>query len=281
MKYVLLSSLMLCATADAETYKSIANEIIIDDQNKISISMLKMDSKDEIDCLEDGVTFDLQEPFSEVWLDSMFLSRQSQQLLEFNYDSSDCQLTSIKMLPIFTSGDGGIVGAGPLEETGLNGNVALIGTNGITSDSISSGEYYNRDEPAAAFDGYVYSQQVNEDSEGKIARGIWLTKQWDDADQRVAPWIQMDFGTVVKLSGVGVFLNAQSLGLGRLPRYLSLYTSDNGQEFEKVYETTLQNQEGNSIQFPSSIEGRFFKLEFNYNFGDGNYIEVDEIEFYQ
>ncbi len=280
MKYALLSSLLLSTTVGAETYKSIANEIVIDDQNKISISMLKMDSEDEIDCLEEGLTFDLQEPFSEVWLDSIFLSRQSQQLLEFTYSSSDCELTSVKMLPIFTSG-GGVVGAGPLEESGLNGNVALIGTNGITSESISSGEYYNRDEPAAAFDGYIYSQQANEDSEGKIARGIWLTKQWDSANQRVKPWVQMDFGTVVELSGIGVFINAQSQGLGRLPRYLSLYMSENGQDFELVYEATLQNQESNSLQFPSKIEGRLFKLEFNYNFGDGNYIEVDEIEFYQ
>lgn len=281
MKYRILSSILFCATTSAETYKSIANEVVIDDQSQVAVSLLKIDNDDELNCTDSGILFNLEQQYSKVWLDSIVLSRQSQQLLEFTYEESSCQLTSLKLLPIFVNGDGSSIGSGPLKETGLNGNVALIGSNGITNESITGGDYYNTDEPAAAFDGYIYTQQVNDESEAKIERGIWLVRDWNDPDQPSKPWVQVDFGIVAELSGVGLFLNPQSLGLGRLPRYMSVYTSENGEDFELAYETTLSNQEANTLQFPSSIQGRFFKLEFNYNFGDNNYIEVDEIEFYQ
>ncbi|WP_100640665.1 discoidin domain-containing protein [Alteromonas facilis] len=271
---------MLAASANAEEYQSIANEVEIGSDNYVNVKFITINEDDEPSCLEDGIYFPLNEPYASAWLDTMILARQSQQLVKFSYSAQDCSMSALTLLPLY-SDNGGSYNNGPLEETGLNGNVALIGSNGLEESSISSSEYYNNDSAAAAFDGYVYSQQVNEESQGKIGRGIWLTKQWDSDNVRVNPWVEVDFGTVVTLSGLGIFINEQSLGLGRLPRTVSISSSNDGQTFTDTMEISLQNNASNTLALPEKLQGRFIKLQFVRNFGDPNYIEVDEIELYQ
>lgn len=279
MKLTAIIPLMLSVGANASTnYKSFANEVKIT-KEMVSIDILELNGETP-ECYEEGLSFPLDEVFSTTWLETVVLSRQQQQLLDFGFDANTCELHSIAMPALYGNGAGDTA-SGPLDETGLNRNVALIGTNGISEASITSSSTYSSDSPAAAFDGYIYNEQYNEDSNGKIKRGIWLTKYRDDSDEPVKPWIQIDFNQSVELTAVGFHLNAKSLSLGRLPRVVTVLTSMDGNSFDTSFVFSLVNAESNFFSFPTKTNARFYRLEFQYNFGDKTFFELDEIEFNQ
>lgn len=278
MKKIALIPILAVFSSGAVDYKTFSNAVRIT-PTEVNITILQID-EEEPACLEEGISFPLGEQFSSAWLDTVVLSRQQQQLLNFSFDENTCLVNAITMPILYDEGSGNAV-SGDLDETGINGNVALIGTNGLESDSFNASLHYNSDQALAAFDGYIYTQHFNEDSEEKIARGIWLTEMWDHDGERVSPWVEIDYGFSVSLSGLGIFINPQSLRLGRLPRFVTVLSSDDGVEYDEVVSYTLSNQEGNRFNFTSELSTQYIKLRFENNFGDGKFIEIDEIELYQ
>jgi len=263
---------------NAVEYSSLPNEVLIDETN-VTIKMLQIDEESP-SCLESGVVFPVDSISADTWINALMVARQQQQFLDFSYDDSNCALSSIN-LPALYNNQSGVTGSGPLDETGLNGNVALIGSNNIEAASITSSGYYGKDEPAAAFDGHTYTAQLNDDSLGKIARGIWLENHKTGYTSNDKPWIEVDFGEPVIISSLGIFINAQSLGLGRLPRTISVHYSIDGNEYNKITEYTLAKSEVNTLQLTTSTKGRMFRIYVENNFGDAKFIEIDELEFYQ
>ncbi|MFC3122088.1 discoidin domain-containing protein [Agaribacter flavus] len=279
-KLAVLFALSACFCVNANPYESIANAINIDSDGLVQIELLALDD-DSAECIDTGLYFNLNSAASEVWLDTIILSRQSNQLLNFTFEESSCELTQLGLPQIYTDSEN-TPSLGPLTETGLYGNVALIGTNGIDETSITSNSHYKRDVAAAAFDGYLYTQKTNDDAGDRVARGIWLAPlEEDEADLDLSPTITVDFQLAVELKGIGIFINQQSLSLGRLPRQMAISVSQDGQNFEPLVVHNLQNKEDNMFELPQNTKFRYFKMQFIQNFGDAKFVEVDEIEFYQ
>ncbi len=278
MKRFSFIAFMVVFNSNAEEYTSFANGILLTPTD-VNITIIQI-GDEAPDCLDEGLSFPLDQQYSSAWLDTVVLSRQQQQLIDFNFDADTCLINSIAMPMLYEDNEGDVV-AGDLQESGLNGNVALIGTNGLDQDSFRSSQHYKVDEVAAAFDGYLYTQQFNEESSDKIARGIWLSEIKNTSEQDLSPWVEIDYGYRVTLRGLGVFINKQSLELGRLPRYVTLLTSEDGVDFDEESKFTLSLKESNTFTFSSELNARFFKLRFESNFGDSKFIEIDEIELYQ
>lgn len=282
----LLLSLLSCTTfADQTTYQSIVNQLVVNADGKVDITVLLLKEEDEISCSSANYDFrfDIEPIVGQRWYDTLILSRNTNSLVNFHYDEDSCILSAISLPKLYENGSsvGGETPEGQLKETGANGNVALIGTNGLSAESYSASDFYGQDAPAAAFDGYVYSNKANNDADEKISRGIWMAKNIDSDGEPIKPWIQVDFGKEVILSSIQIVLNKQSVELGRSPRNMALHTSIDGETFEEEAEFFLALGEKSGGDFATPIKSRFFRFEVLNNYGDKKFIEIDELELFQ
>ena len=278
MKMRLLPITLLCSSVCAQSYDTLTNYYEVDSQNNAVLHLTKMNGEEPI-CM--AVNFDITASYAQVWLDMIKTSTVTHRHLSFTFDDETCQLTQLALTPIFDDAGNGGLPSGPLQETGLYGNVALIGTNNITEANITSSDHYRNDTPQGAFDGYVFTEQFNEDSQGQINRGMWLTPSKDENGKKQYPWVEVDFGMAVEIAGAGFFINPRSLELGRLPRNVTLMISQDGVDYEEAFTGTLAKAENNVMSFPSKVTAQYFRLSFNGNFGDKTFLELDEIELYQ
>lgn len=281
-----LLSLLSCGTfAEQATYQSIANELTVNANGNVNVTVLLMDEDDEITCKKDQYDFRFSvEPIvGQRWYDTLLLSRNTNSLVDFVYDSDDCELVAISLPKLYENGSsvGGETPEGQLKETGENNNVALIGSNGLSSESYTASSFYGQDAPAAAFDGFVYNKKDNQDAGEKISRGIWIAENTDADGKAITPWLQVDFGKNVTLTGLRIKLNKQSLELGRSPRNMVLHTSIDGEEFEEESEFLLSLEESTGGDFAGPVTARFFRFEVLNNYGDKKFIEIDELELFQ
>ena len=159
--------------------------------------------------------------------------------------------------------------------------MALIGTNGLTAASYSSSAFYTQDTHVAAFDGYVYADKVNAETGDKISRGIWMAKMRESDGSLAEPWIQVDFGKKVSIAGIRLHINTKSLALGRSAKSIILMTSDDGNEFVQYDTYTLPYQALVDGKFTTTLKTRFLRLKVMSNYGDANFVEIDEWEIYQ
>lgn len=281
----LLAFLPLLAIAEQNSYVSFANKITLQQDSTVAISILPNEEDSEIACGSEDYDFSfaMDSIIKEKWYDTLVLSRNSNQLIEFHYDQQSCLLSGLTLPEIYDadSNVGNETGVDTLEETGTYDNVALINTNGLQKENYTASSYYSRDEPAAAFDGYVYDQKDNPDSEFRLARGIWLAKRTNSSGTPIEPWIQVNFNKTVKLSGMRLAINEKSLQLGRSPRNIKIQYSDDGEEFIDHSSHRLALQESYEIQFSNLIEAQYVRLVVESNFGDKLYVEIDEWELFQ
>ena len=278
----------LQVSAEPIDYESIVNTMRINAQGKVQFSVLLREEDDEILCDDEGYHFNflLDNNVMDKWYDTLVLARSANSLLNFQYDhlgGSDCELQAITMPLLYQRGEtpGEEPGGEKLRTTGNYGNVALVGTNGLSADSYSSNTFYGQDAPEAAFDGYVYTEKTNQDAADKVGRGIWLVKKEYQDGRLVSPWLQIDFGKEVSLIGTRIFVNKKSLELGRSPRNVTILTSTDGQEFTKYESFVLSLKEVSSTPFSAPLKSRYFRLFIESNYGDDTFIEVDEWELYQ
>lgn len=290
MRYLKSSVSLLCilswsTLAEQASYQSIANELTINANGNVDVKVLIVDEEDEIFCNADqyDFRFSLDTVVGQRWYDTLLLSRNSGSLVDFVYDPDNCELTAIALPKLYENGSAVDNGTpdGQLKETGENNNVALIGTNGLSADSYSASSFYGQDAPEAAFDGFVYNQKDNQDASDKISRGIWMAKNVDEDGEPITPWLQVDFGKQVTLTGILIKINKQSLELGRSPKNIALYTSTDGEEFTAETEFFLSLGESTGGDFEEVVTSRFFRFEVLNNYGDKMFVEIDELELFQ
>lgn len=199
--------------------------------------------------------------------------------LTIDYNESDCQVLAVS-LPVLYE-DGGTTNTGPLQETGILGNVALNGTNNLSEASYSASNHYLSDSAAAAFDGFTYREKVNDDAEYKVSRGLWMAKK-RNADRELSPaWLQVDFGKAVRLTSLRSIVNSQSVNLGRSPKDAVLYISNDGTNFSILGSVSFSRAETSSWTFPKPVTAQYFRLSVTSNYGDASFVEIDELEFFQ
>ncbi|MGJ8681900.1 discoidin domain-containing protein [Paraglaciecola sp.] len=279
-----LSLLSSLTTAETTTYQSIANELSLNSEGDVQVKVLLVNETDEILCSDDSYDFifNIESITAQKWYDTLLLSRNANSLVDFIYDNETCSLSALKLPKLYEHGDNVTEPGKQLKETGEFGNVALIGSNVLTLENYSTNSHYGQDGAASAFDGYTYSVKSNVDSSDKIGRGIWLYRISSDSDENdLKPWLQVDFNKNVTLVGLAIFINEQSLKLGRSPRNATLYTSIDGVEFDEVENLTFSFESPAGGNFSSPITARYFRLAIEDNYGDSRFIEIDELEFYQ
>jgi hypothetical protein len=280
-----LSILSTFSYAGSASYQSIANELTLKSTGQVLIKALLVNPDDLIDCAnaEHDFHFELNTITGQKWYDILLLSRNSNSLVEFHYDDQNCQLSAIKLLQIYAPGSevGEEGSPDKLKETGERSNVALINSNGLSTESYDASDFYGQDAPSAAFDGYIYSVKDNQDGSEKIARGIWIARNIKDNGDFVQPWLQVDFGKDVALTGLAILLNKQSLELGRGPRDILIHAAKFGEELAEIEALRMPLQSLSTVDFTNPITARFFRIEVLSNYGDRKFVEIDELELYQ
>jgi hypothetical protein len=170
------------------------------------------------------------------------------------------------------------------EETGPNGNIALIGTNGITASSISSNVVASSDvywPVTALFDGYRYDTwQVgatifNQSSEGPIGYGaLHSTRNTPSISN-----ITIDLGNVASISGF-VLLNQWSNRTGH-PSDITIKSSVDGINYvpEQSFTFSTPNDSG-VVRMSTPFKNRYFRLTVNRSYYVG-YLVFSELEILQ
>ena len=230
-------------------------------------------------------TFTLSNLVSEKWFEMLMMARSTNKLMSVSYlpsSSGQCQLTA---LSIKSSGNeetpGGEDPTEGLSET-ASGNIAFVGLNGLNKSSFTASGHYLNDEPASAFDGYMLQEALHDDATTRINRGIWLVKRSTDSTDKTNPvWLQVDFGRMVDIAGMRIHINEQSLELGRSPRNVMILTSDDGENFTERDAYTLNYTAVQEGYFSSVYQARYVRVEIKDNYGDTNFIEIDEFEILQ
>lgn len=284
---LLLSLLSYSAVADIAEYKGKVTDILIGKSEVIKVGIVESDD-DEINCLSEEdqawkFTFERGHTYSQEWFDVLNLVRRTQETIRIGYlenNDAECAIEYLALL----KGDSNITGDGDdqvndsLERTGQYGNIAQIYTNGLTEPSYHASGHYGSDEPAAAFDGHVFGEQLVDGEGTLINRGIWLIKK-DLEDDEAEYWLQVEFEEPVNISGFRVMLNAKSAELGRGPRHITVSTALEDGEFEEQGQYTLSRAIDQRANLATKTEAKIFKIQIDSNFGD-NFIEIDELEVY-
>ncbi len=287
---VLLSvSASFAVSADVVEYKGKVNDILLSKSPLIKVGVLE-DEDAPINCRNKdeqkpwNFNFERGHDYSAQWFDTLNLVRRTQETIRIGYrensENSEAEC-SIEYLALLKEdgvlSDNGQV-ADSLERTGQYGNIAQLYTNDLTEVNYHASDYYGSDEPSAAFDGYIFNEQIVEGEGNLVGRGIWLVKK-DKEEEESEYWLQVEFEELVNVSGFRVMVNEKSVGLGRGPRHVTVLSSTDGDEFEEQGQYTLSKTIDQRANLPTKIEARIFRIQVNSNFGDG-YIEIDELEVY-
>ncbi|WP_340677941.1 discoidin domain-containing protein [Paraglaciecola sp.] len=285
IKYLLPLALLssLASNAADMRYQSNPKIVTLAADGTVHVKVKVAENLDPIICGQSDYDFEfyLESITSQKWYDALVVANNANGIIDFHYDDASCMLSALSLTRASSTDGSGETPEGELQETGNYGNVALVGTNGLTQSSYSASAIYGQDSPAAAFDGYVYTDKINADADYKISRGIWMAKMKDSAGASAEPWIQVDFGKKVTMAGIRLHINAKSLTLGRSPKSIILMTSDDGNEFVQYDTYTLPYQALVDGKFTTTLKTRFLRLKVQSNYGDANFVEIDEWEIYQ
>jgi len=291
-----LSSLALIISCSLFAEQEFQNEykgkiagIVSPKSEKILVSIVREEGK-EINCYMNGdqtepfpLHFERGQPYSEEWFELFNLVRRTQESIDIGYTESADSSCSIEYLKL-TQSDGNTstdpLGDG-LTRVGQYGNIAQIYTNNLTQTSYTASNHRGTDIAAAAFDGYIWEEQIesnDEDLGSPIARNIWLVEK-EEEDDNIEYWLQVKFEQEVDVTGFRVLVNGISVDLGRSPRGVTILTSVDGDEFVEQGSYSLSKAIDQRANLPEKITLKYFRLQVDSNFGDA-YIEIDELEVY-
>ncbi|GAB3024323.1 discoidin domain-containing protein [Bowmanella dokdonensis] len=280
---VLITPLLGQATEEVPTeYVGKITNLLISKSGAVMIGVNR-DEDNPLDCQEGDwpVSFDMQDDHAQNWLDFLMLARNTNQTIRLGYGADSDAVCSLEYVAVM-QGDGyagGGVGDedGRLVETGALGNVALLGSNGLTETSFKASGHYLNDIVAAAFDGHTWTEKVNEDAGDRINRGLWLLSTAEDSKA----WIQVDFGQKVKLAGLRFMLNEKATKLGRGPRDITVQVSNDGANFADHEAFRLAMVADQTGSFSSTVQARYLRVVIDSNHGDSRFVEIDELEVFQ
>ncbi|MBC3767264.1 hypothetical protein [Neptunicella marina] len=286
-KWLLASAIMLAMqtqAADTEEFIGKITNIYLGKTGNVKIGV-KLADEEYLSCKSETwpFYFAANESYSKSWIDMVFQARYYGSTLRIGYTPSEENNCDIEYLAM-VSDDGVDSGGGDtnsMVRTGAYGNVALVNTNSLTESSYSASDYYSGDYPAAAFDGYMYADKINDDADEKISRGIWMVKKEVDESTGLNKdiWLQISYENTVKLTGMRFMINAKSLKLGRLPRNIIIQGSNDGSNFTNLQSVQLSQLADQGVSFNAAINVQHLRLLVQNNFGD-DFVEIDEIELY-
>lgn len=277
----LLPSLVYAQEHSDKEFVGKVSNLRIAKSGSVLLGVKQVEEDEPISCREGDwpIGFELGDTYANNWLDFLMLARNTNQTVRLGYTPANGELCELQYVAAMQGdGFGGIGDEGDkLVETGALGNVALIGSNGLTETSFKASGHYSSDVAAAAFDGYTFNEQINDDAGERINRGLWLIKR--DAD--TPNWLQVDFGQKVKIAGLRVVLNQKSTDLGRSPRDITLQVSNDGDSFADHESFRLSRIADQTGSLESAVSARYFRLKVHNNYGDATFIEIDELELFQ
>ncbi len=255
--------------------------------NEVKIGV-RLPEEEILDCHGDDwpFYFNLGEAYSSSWLDLLLLANRTQDTIRIGYTPNSNSTCSIQYVAIMEQDGvlGGdeedpITGDPTLTRTGKYGNVALLGTNGLTAVSYEASHSYRQDGPEAAFDGFIYNESFNNHAEEMINRGLWLlSKTKENKGQEY--WLQVEFNKQVEITSFRIAINEQARRLGRLPKGVTIQISDDGINFFDHDALRLNNSRDQRALLTSKASLKFFRMRIDSNYGDTNYIEIDELELF-
>ena len=148
---------------------------------------------------------------------------------------------SIRMASAFADAgfiDVGDLSSGKILPHGPRGNIAQLGTNGLTASSFTQSAYYSSGyEAAAAFDGWSHGDRrsSNKKNLSGVANEVRGYSTWRE-NYRYSQWVQVDFGQIVE--GInGVLLGTPpgySWSPNAMMRSVQIQVSDNGSSWTTV-----------------------------------------------
>ncbi|KZN31476.1 hypothetical protein N474_13735 [Pseudoalteromonas luteoviolacea CPMOR-2] len=161
----------------------------------------------------------------------------------------------------------------PGETSGQYGNIALIGTNGLTESSYSSSHNYAADSASGAFDGYNSSTKINADAAAKIKRGIWLTTLAQEH------WLQVSFNSSAYITAFRVMLYSAASNPGMGVKDVTLQVSNDNVNFVDHESFSLVKSLDQTIELSQPAVGKFVRLKIHNTQGH-SYRVIGELEYF-
>lgn len=162
----------------------------------------------------------------------------------------------------------------PGERTGTNGNIALLGSNGLTQASYTASNTYSSDTPAGGFDGYNSSTLINSDSSGKKNRGIWLSLYGYNEQ-----WLQVAFEQQAYITGFAVFLYSAGSTPGMGVKDMTIQVSDDNVIFRDHESFSLVKSLEQHVTLSEPAIGKYIRL-VSHNTQGHSYVDIGELEYY-
>jgi hypothetical protein len=179
-------------------------------------------------------------------------------------------ISSIIEESVFTSG---VPAVSALVETGPRGNIALRGTNGLTSSSYSANTVDGVLDAEKAFNGIDFSHNViNSEYDVLDPVGFWIN------DGSTSDWIQVDFGQDANIARFAIHTSSHA---NYLPKNTIVQISNDGVNWNNHQEAVFSNILGwQTVTLDTPVLTRFFRLYILDNHNNLQ-ILIDELEIYQ
>jgi hypothetical protein len=169
----------------------------------------------------------------------------------------------------------------PFDETGDFGNIALIGSNGITESSITSNAVPTSSNHgfyrfSAIFDGYQGGIPINSSTSGKLGSGYFYSISGNDKNR----YFSVDLGKEASISGFRV-LSYGTHNKVHYPKDVRIDSSVDGVSFtaEESFTLPLVIDSG-VVLMDKSFTSRYFRFHVENAYNSGH-IRIGELEVFQ
>jgi hypothetical protein len=168
----------------------------------------------------------------------------------------------------------------PFDETGDFGNIALIGSNGITASSITSNAVsYDSSHPfTSLFDGYQRNDRINTSSTGNIEYGSFFSSAYNNTNR----YFSVDLGREASISGFRV-LSYSPGSTPSAPKNIRIESSVDGTPGSFTPEESFTLSEvvdTGVISLATPFTSRYFILYVENSYS-AYYLRIGEIEVFQ
>ncbi|TMP38422.1 discoidin domain-containing protein [Pseudoalteromonas rubra] len=161
----------------------------------------------------------------------------------------------------------------PGEQTGEFGNIALLGTNGLTEASYTASRTHSHHKTAGGFDGYNSGTLINSDSPGKVTKGIWISTV------KEKHWLQVAFNQAAYITSFRIvqYSGASDPGMG--PKDVTLQVSYDNQTFIDHESFELEKSLDQTVKLSKPAVGKYIRLKIDSTQGHSYHV-ISELEYY-
>jgi hypothetical protein len=162
-----------------------------------------------------------------------------------------------------------------IEKTGLFGNIALIGTNGLTASSYSVSSTYQINNVKYLFDGFTGYPPEKFNADTTFIPELvtsWMCDVYATSNQHIT----IDFGSPVSISGIRV--HGRYSANAYHPKDIIIKQSTDGVSFTNHHYFTLPKKLDSGVIKIKPMKTRYFRFHIINNFGGKNFVGLDELE---